>query len=110
MGFSLLFYSMPDFWLGLLLLVLLANTFPIFPTGGFTSAGSDKPGSWAPPADQLQHFGGPPRPSSLAKFQAINIQQTHPLPGVQFNGVAVKPFYPHQLLGGQLPPRHLAPE
>ena len=42
---TMLLYSMPDFWLGLLLLVLFASIFEWFPTGGFTDAGSTRPAS-----------------------------------------------------------------
>jgi peptide/nickel transport system permease protein len=37
MGFGLLFYSMPEFWLGILLLIFFAVTLGLFPTGGFES-------------------------------------------------------------------------
>jgi peptide/nickel transport system permease protein len=33
-GISLFFYSMPEFWLALMVIVLLAYRFPIFPIGG----------------------------------------------------------------------------
>lgn len=52
---TMLLYSMPDFWLGLLLLVLLANKLSWFPTGGFTDAGSDATG-FAALADQAHHM------------------------------------------------------
>jgi peptide/nickel transport system permease protein len=37
MGVSLILYSMPEFWLGMMLLVLLATTLGVFPQGGFQS-------------------------------------------------------------------------
>jgi peptide/nickel transport system permease protein len=37
MGISLLLYSMPEFWLGMMLLVLFATTLGWFPQGGFQS-------------------------------------------------------------------------
>jgi peptide/nickel transport system permease protein len=40
MGISLVFYSMPEFWLGMMLLVLLATTLGWFPQGGFQSTQS----------------------------------------------------------------------
>lgn len=52
LGFSLVFYSMPEFWLGILLLIALAagaGVFPaIFPTGGIETAGG--------PAGGLAHI------------------------------------------------------
>ena len=52
---TMLLYSMPDFWLGLLLLVVFANKFPIFPTSGFTDPGSDATGL-ANFLDQAHHM------------------------------------------------------
>jgi peptide/nickel transport system permease protein len=40
MGISLVLYSMPEFWLGMMLLVLLATTLGAFPQGGFQSTQS----------------------------------------------------------------------
>ena len=37
-------YSMPDFWLGMLLLVTFAVTLGWFPVGGITDPGSDATG------------------------------------------------------------------
>jgi peptide/nickel transport system permease protein len=37
MGVSLVLYAMPEFWLGILLLILFAVTFGLFPTGGSQS-------------------------------------------------------------------------
>ena len=62
---TMLLYSMPDFWLGLLLLVLLANKLPWFPTGGFTDAGSDATG-FAALADQAHHMALPGLTLTLA--------------------------------------------
>ena len=36
-AFSLLFYSMPSFWIGMVLIYLLAVTVPLFPTGGMVN-------------------------------------------------------------------------
>jgi peptide/nickel transport system permease protein len=44
MGFGLVLYSMPEFWLGILLLILFAVTLGIFPTGGFESVSGDLTG------------------------------------------------------------------
>jgi len=44
MGFSLLFYSMPDFWLAMMLLVLFSTFLGWFPSGGYQSGGADATG------------------------------------------------------------------
>jgi peptide/nickel transport system permease protein len=41
---TMVFYSMPDFWLGMLLLVAFAVVWPIFPVGGIVDAGSTATG------------------------------------------------------------------
>ena len=35
MGLSLLFYSMPDFWLAMMLLIVFSTTLGWFPSGGY---------------------------------------------------------------------------
>jgi peptide/nickel transport system permease protein len=54
-GTTMLLYSMPDFWLGLLLLVVFADLLAWFPTSGFTDAGSDATG-FARLLDQAHHM------------------------------------------------------
>ncbi len=54
-GFSMATYSMPDFWLGMLLLVTFAVTLGWFPVGGITDAGSDATGI-AKLFDQAHHM------------------------------------------------------
>jgi peptide/nickel transport system permease protein len=44
MGFSLLFYSMPDFWLAMILLIVFSTALGWFPSGGFESPNSDLSG------------------------------------------------------------------
>ena len=44
MGFGLVLYSMPEFWLGILLLIFFAVILGIFPTGGFESVTGDLSG------------------------------------------------------------------
>jgi len=41
-GFGLFFYGMPIFWFGLVLMIMFVSIWPIFPTGGYITAG-DKP-------------------------------------------------------------------
>ena len=43
-GLALIFWSVPTFWLGLLLLLLFAGTLNWFPTGGMVTAGSSAGG------------------------------------------------------------------
>lgn len=40
LGFALFFYSMPEFWLGILLLIAFAAGLGLFPTGGIVSPGA----------------------------------------------------------------------
>ena len=44
MGFSLLFYSMPDFWLAMMLLVLFSTYLGWFPSGGYSTPNADLSG------------------------------------------------------------------
>ncbi len=37
MGFSLVLYAMPEFWLGIILLIFLAGTLHLFPVAGYSS-------------------------------------------------------------------------
>lgn len=54
-SFSMFTYSVPDFWLGMVLLWVLAIRWPIFPTGGFQDAGSTATGFRAL-VDQAHHM------------------------------------------------------
>jgi len=64
-GFSMATYSMPDFWLGMLLLVTFAVTLGWFPVGGITDAGSDATGV-AKLFDQAHHMFLPALTLTLA--------------------------------------------
>lgn len=44
MGASLIFYSMPDFWLAMILLIIFSTALGWFPSGGFESPNSDLTG------------------------------------------------------------------
>jgi peptide/nickel transport system permease protein len=52
---SMVLYSVPDFWLGMVLLWLFAVRWPSFPTGGFEDAGSSSSGLSAL-LDQAHHM------------------------------------------------------
>lgn len=62
---TMLFYSMPDFWLGMILLVLFAVTLGWFPVGGIVDAGSTATGI-ALLLDQLHHLFLPALTLTLA--------------------------------------------
>jgi peptide/nickel transport system permease protein len=64
-GFTMATYSMPDFWLGMLLLVTFAVTLGWFPVGGITDAGSDATGI-AKLLDQAHHMFLPALTLTLA--------------------------------------------
>lgn len=69
LGFSLVFYSMPEFWLGILLLIAFAagaGLFPaIFPTGGIETAGGPT-GGFAHITDVANHMFLPALTLTLA--------------------------------------------
>lgn len=54
-GFTMATYAMPDFWLGMLLLVTLSVSLGLFPVGGITDPGSDATGL-ALLLDQAHHM------------------------------------------------------
>jgi peptide/nickel transport system permease protein len=54
-AFSMFTYSVPDFWLGMILLSLLAVKLNLFPTGGFQDPGSVATG-FAAFADKAKHM------------------------------------------------------
>ncbi len=63
--FSMFTYSVPDFWLGMILLAFLSVKLGWFPTGGFEDAGSTKSGL-AALLDQLHHMFLPALTLTLA--------------------------------------------
>ncbi len=58
LGFTLILYSMPEFWFGLLMIMLFSVTWNIFPSGGMESAASTLTGT-AHIADVLNHLALP---------------------------------------------------
>jgi peptide/nickel transport system permease protein len=64
-GFTMATYSMPDFWLGILLLVTLGVSLGLFPVGGISDAGSDA-GGLALLLDQAHHMFLPALTLTLA--------------------------------------------
>jgi peptide/nickel transport system permease protein len=54
-GVTLFFYAMPEFWFGLVLLMVFAGLVPIFPTGGYSTQGGDITG-FAHWIDVLNHM------------------------------------------------------
>ena len=58
LGTTLVLYSMPEFWFGLLMIMLFSVTWPIFPSGGMQTPASDLTGL-AHVADVLNHLALP---------------------------------------------------
>jgi len=65
--FSMVTYSVPDFWLGMLLLGVFASQLGWFPTGGLQDPGTDATGV-ALLLDQLHHMALPAITLTLAYF------------------------------------------
>lgn len=69
---SLFFYSMPDFWLALMILLLLAYRLPIFPAGGMVNPFlHDYLGFWGRIGDRLHHLVLPAGTLTLLTAAAI---------------------------------------
>ena len=58
-GSALLFYSMPSFWISMVLIYALAIVFPIFPTGGMINDRLINPSLSTAYADSLSHLALP---------------------------------------------------
>jgi peptide/nickel transport system permease protein len=56
MFFSLILYSMPEFWLGMLLLLLFSSTLGWFPTGGRVSTSVSSLDTWGYVVDVAEHL------------------------------------------------------
>jgi len=65
LGFALVMYSMPEFWLGIILLIIFASTLGIFPTGGIVTAGAGFTG-FANAVDVANHMVLPALTLTLA--------------------------------------------
>lgn len=62
--FTVLFHSVPTWWLGLMMLILLASTFRLFPLGGMYTIGQDSLGN------RLWHLALPATVAALAGWGA----------------------------------------
>lgn len=56
LGFSLVTYAMPEFWLGMLLILLFSVTLGIFPTSFMSTPGLSEASSWTQFTDTLEHL------------------------------------------------------
>jgi peptide/nickel transport system permease protein len=56
---TMVVYGMPSWWVGMLLMMLLVYTVPLFPSGGLHSAPPPPPGSLASVLDLLHHMSLP---------------------------------------------------
>ena len=81
-GFTMATYSMPDFWLGMLLLVSFAVLLDWFPVGGITDPGSDATGV-AHVLDQAHHMFLPALTLTLARAKGLRdavVKNRHAVP------------------------------
>jgi peptide/nickel transport system permease protein len=58
-GISLLFFSMPDFWLAILTLLTFSYWLPLFPVGGAVNVMHEDLGLWGRFVDRLYHLALP---------------------------------------------------
>ena len=56
LGVSLIAYSMPEFWLGILLVLLFSVTLDVFPTSFMNTIGLEDASGWARFTDTLNHL------------------------------------------------------
>lgn len=56
LGFSLITYSMPTFWLGMVMVVIFSMTLRLFPTSGILTPGMTYPSMTAMAADYIKHL------------------------------------------------------
>lgn len=56
LGFSLITYSMPTFWLGMVMVVIFSVNMRMFPISGILTPGMTYPDTWAMAADYIRHL------------------------------------------------------
>lgn len=56
LGFSLITYSMPTFWLGMVMVVLFSVNLRMFPISGILTPGMTYPDGWAMAVDYIRHL------------------------------------------------------
>lgn len=56
LGFSLFTYASPEYWIGIILILLFAVATPLFPAGGQMTPGVDFPSFWAEAVDVAGHL------------------------------------------------------
>ena len=101
-GFTMATYAMPDFWLGMLLLVTFAVTLGWFPVGGITDSGSDATGV-AKLVDQAHHMFLPALTLTLAYLGRVRARDALVAPRHDAGGL------PHAG-AGKGPPRRGRPQ
>jgi peptide/nickel transport system permease protein len=90
LGVTLILYSMPEFWFGLLMIMLFSVTLNIFPSGGMETAASDLSGA-AYITDLLNHLALPffvLTVSYLAEYSLIMRSSLMEVLGEDFIGTA----------------------
>ena len=66
LGFSLFTYAAPEYWLGIILILLLAVALPVFPAGLQMTPGQDFSSTWAQVVDVAKHLVLPATAMTLA--------------------------------------------
>jgi len=110
--FSIIGYSAPVFWTGILLIILFASIFPIFPVSDMRTSGGPQEG-WAAVADVLHHLVLPAftlgfvylaQYSRLARASVIEALQADYIRTARAKGLSESVvLYKHALRNGVLP-------
>ena len=90
LGITLVLYAMPEFWFGLLIIMLFSVTFPIFPSGGMETAAAHYTG-FKHVTDVLNHLALPffvLTVSYLAEYSLIMRSSLMEVLGEDFIGTA----------------------
>jgi peptide/nickel transport system permease protein len=66
LGFSLFTYAAPEYWLGIILILVLAVALPVFPAGLQMTPGQDFSSTWAEVVDVAKHLVLPGTAMTLA--------------------------------------------